>query len=170
MTVLGDDIILAYFEFVDAINKRRFADALQICTVNGQLFSLNILLQLLGVQLFHEAGVGNTLAGILVVNDAVCIVHTMSSLIIIVPGVEGEADKLVIFVNHLIIAADSTHIRMAQILARFVDHFLDIVVHALCCLRIFLRENRIFIVIAVALVDCGLLRSRRTRCYCHRQK
>ena len=28
MTVLGDDIILTYFEVVDVINKRRFADSL----------------------------------------------------------------------------------------------------------------------------------------------
>ena len=123
MPVLGDDIILAYFEVVDVVDKRRFADSFQISTVNRQLLGLDILLQLLGVQLFHEAGVGNTLAGILVINNAMGIVHTMCSLIIIVPGVEGEADKLVIFVNHLIIAADSTHIRMAQILTRFADHF-----------------------------------------------
>ena len=49
MTVLGDDIILAYFEVFDVINERRFADSFQICAVNRQLFSLNILLQLLGV-------------------------------------------------------------------------------------------------------------------------
>lgn len=75
MTVLGYDIILAYFEVVDVVNKRRFADSFQICTVYRQLLGLDILLQMLGIQLFHEAGVGNTLAGILVINNAMGIVH-----------------------------------------------------------------------------------------------